>query len=102
VAIIVASPIGVTDTAPWPMATEIVSPAYHFSLNVLCFHSVEGTRLGSSLGRSIPVFPTSPNMRPTCDAIHAEPVADVVEEHVARLLDRMAHVTVRVRPPSST
>ena len=30
-AIITAIDIGVTDTWPWPIATEIVSPAYHFS-----------------------------------------------------------------------
>ena len=54
---------GVTVTAPCPIATEIVSPAYHFSLNVFCFHSVDGTRLSTSPGRSMPVFPTRPNIR---------------------------------------
>src|SRR6185503_21283542 len=41
--IITASEIGVTLTAPWPIDTEIVSPAYHFSFISRCFHSVEGT-----------------------------------------------------------
>ena len=61
VAIIVASAIGVTDTAPWPMPTEIVSPGYHFSLSVFSFHSVDGTRLSTSPGKSIPVLPTRPS-----------------------------------------
>src|SRR5882762_4856500 len=44
---------GVTDTCPWPIETEIVSPAYHFSCIFSSFHWVEGTRPCSSLGRSM-------------------------------------------------
>ena len=61
VAIIVASESGVTDTAPWPMATEIVSLGYQRSLNVRRFHSVDGTRLSFSSGRSMPVLPIRPS-----------------------------------------
>ena len=62
VAIIVASAMGVTDTAPWPIATEIVSPGYHGCFWVRCFHSVDGTRLSISLGRSMPVLPVRPSL----------------------------------------
>ena len=37
-----ASCNGVTSTAPCPMPTEIISPAYHFSCCVFSFHSVDG------------------------------------------------------------
>jgi hypothetical protein len=45
VAIITAIDIGVTDSCPCPIATEIVSPGYHRSLLRFLFHSVEGTML---------------------------------------------------------
>jgi hypothetical protein len=60
VEIITASDAGVTATCPWPIDTEMVSPAYHFSPVRRRFHSVEGTMLSCSLGRSMPVFPTMP------------------------------------------
>jgi len=52
-AIIVPSARGVTETAPWPIATEIVSPAYHFSCIRWRFHSVDGTRPCASFGRAM-------------------------------------------------
>src|SRR5688572_8728206 len=61
VAIITASDAGVTDTCPWPIATEMVSPGYHGSPVVFFFHSVLGTRLGCSFGRSMPVLPVKPS-----------------------------------------
>ena len=59
--IMTASDAGVTDTWPWPIATEIVSPGYQRSPVVLCFHSELGTRLSCSFGRSMPVGPTIPS-----------------------------------------
>ena len=61
VEIITASDAGVTDTWPWPIDTEIVSPAYHFSPVRFRFHSVDGTMLSCSFGRSMPVLPASPS-----------------------------------------
>src|SRR6266851_3104097 len=43
-------------TAPWPMPTEIVSPANHFCLKLRIFHSSEGITPLTSLGKSMPVF----------------------------------------------
>src|ERR1700694_3578828 len=51
-----ASCMGVTVTAPCPIATEIVSPAYHFSRCVRSFHLEEGIRPSASFGKSTPVF----------------------------------------------
>ena len=51
-----ASWMGVTVTAPWPMPTEMTSPAYHFSCWVLSFQAVEGMVPVTSSGRSMPVF----------------------------------------------
>jgi hypothetical protein len=48
--------------APWPMPTEMASPAYHFSWKFFIFHAVEGMVPVASSGRSTPVFwprPTS-------------------------------------------
>ena len=59
--IMIAIDIGVTANWPWPMATEIVSPGYHRSLYFFCFHSVEGTMLSCSFGRSIPLLSASPS-----------------------------------------
>src|SRR2546422_11571554 len=53
--------MGVTDTAPCPIATEIVSPAYHFSCFFSRFHSVDGTRPCTSFGRSIPLLTPRPS-----------------------------------------
>ena len=50
---------GVAVTAPWPIPTEITSPAYHFSWKVFIFHSVEGMVPATSPGRSMPVFDPS-------------------------------------------
>ena len=61
VAIITAIEIGVTDTCPWPIDTEIVSPAYHFSPVRCCFHSVDGMMPCASFGRSMPLFSPSPS-----------------------------------------
>ena len=63
VAMYTAIDTGVTDTWPWPMDTEIVSPAYHFSwfLVVALFHSGDGTSPCNSFGRSIPVFSPRPS-----------------------------------------
>ena len=47
---------GETVTAPCPIATEIVSPAYHFCRDMRIFHLVEGMVPCVSLGRSIPVL----------------------------------------------
>ena len=52
---------GVAVTAPWPMPTEITSPAYHFSCWVLSFHTVEGMVPETSSGRSMPVFCEKPS-----------------------------------------
>jgi len=52
---------GVTATAPWPMPTEIVSPANHFCLKLRSFHYSDGITPDASCGRSIPVFCPSPN-----------------------------------------
>ena len=52
---------GVTDTDPWPIDTEIVSPAYHFSLKVSCFQPGDGTSPLTSFGRSMPLFTPSPS-----------------------------------------
>ena len=78
---------------PWPIDTEIVSPAYHFSPVRRRFHSVDGTRPCTSFGRSMPLFTPRPSsvahlwMRSMPDH-----VADRVEVHVARLLDRVPQV----------
>ena len=61
VEIMTAIEIGVTETWPWPIETEIVSPAYHFSPVRCRFHSVDGTMPATSLGRSIPLFTPSPS-----------------------------------------
>jgi hypothetical protein len=53
--------MGVTETCPCPIATEMVSPAYHFSLLRFRFHSVEGMMPSISLGRSMPDFTPSPS-----------------------------------------
>jgi len=50
-----ASWIGVVATAPCPMPTEMVSPAYHFCLKFLIFHSSDGITPVTSCGRSTPV-----------------------------------------------
>ena len=47
---------GVMATAPCPMPTEMVSPANHFCLKFLIFHSSDGMTPLTSLGRSMPVF----------------------------------------------
>ena len=47
--------MGVRLLAPWPMATLMVSPAYHFSCFTCRFHSRLGTRETASWGRSMPV-----------------------------------------------
>ena len=51
---------GVVATAPWPMPTEMVSPANHFCLKLRIFHSSEGITPLTSWGRSIPVFCPNP------------------------------------------
>jgi hypothetical protein len=61
VAIITAIEIGVTDTWPWPIDTEIVSPAYHFSPVRRRFHSWDGMMPPSSFGRSMPLFTPMPS-----------------------------------------
>src|SRR5438270_13032555 len=61
VAMYTAIEIGVTETWPWPMPTEMVSPAYHFSCIFSIFHFVEGTRPCTSLRRSMPDFTPSPS-----------------------------------------
>ena len=60
--IITARPIGVTAFCPWPIATEIVSPGYHRSPVRCFFHSLDGTRLSCSFGRSMPLLPCSPRL----------------------------------------
>ena len=52
---------GVTDTWPWPIDTEIVSPAYHFSPVLAFFHSGDGTSPCTSFGRSMPLFSPRPS-----------------------------------------
>jgi hypothetical protein len=47
---------GVVATAPCPIPTEMVSPAYHFCLKLRIFHSSEGMTPLASSGRSMPVF----------------------------------------------
>ena len=59
--IMTAIDTGVSDSCPCPIATEIVSPGYQRSPVRFSFHSVFGTRLSCSLGRSIPVLPASPS-----------------------------------------
>ena len=61
VATIVASPIGVTFTAPWPIDTEIVSPGYHGCLRFASDQAVDATKLSRSPGRWMPVLPTIPS-----------------------------------------
>jgi hypothetical protein len=61
VEIITASDAGVTAFWPWPIETEMVSPEYQRSPVRFIFHSVLGTMLSCSFGRSIPVLPTSPS-----------------------------------------
>ena len=51
---------GVIATAPWPIPTEMVSPANHFCLKFRIFHSSDGITPLTSLGRSIPVFCPKP------------------------------------------
>ena len=58
---ITASEIGVTETWPWPIETEIVSPAYHFSLYFCRFHAVDGMMPWISLGRSMPDISPRPS-----------------------------------------
>ena len=60
-AIITASEMGVTDTCPWPIDTEIVSPAYHFSPVRCFFHAVDGMMPRVSCGRSTPLISPSPS-----------------------------------------
>ena len=57
-----ASWMGVTATAPCPIPTEMVSPAYHFCLKLRIFHCSEGMTPLTSCGRSTPVFWPRPNM----------------------------------------
>src|SRR6266581_2184140 len=57
-----ASWMGVTATAPCPIPTEIVSPAYHFCLKLRIFHCSEGMTPLTSCGRSTPVFCPNPNI----------------------------------------
>ena len=59
-AIMTASDIGVTDTAPCPMATEMVSPGYHCWSNRSRFQAVEGISPRTSCGRSTPETSPSP------------------------------------------
>ena len=75
-------------------------PAYHFSPVFACFHSVDGTRPSTSFGRSMPLLHAEAEARrPLVDAVDADHVADRVEVHVARLLDRVAQVDAcRGRP----
>ena len=58
---ITASEIGVTETCPWPIDTEIVSPAYHFSPLRCLFHAVDGMMPWISCGRSTPLISPSPS-----------------------------------------
>ena len=60
VAIMTAMASGVTQSCPWPIATEMVSPGYHRSPVVASFQADDGTRLSLSCGRSMPVFPVRP------------------------------------------
>ncbi len=90
VIIITASDTGVTDTCPWPIETEIVSPAYHFSPVRRFFHAVDGMIPWISCGRSIPlILAEAERRRPLVHPIDPEHVADRVEVDVARFLDRV-------------
>src|SRR5260221_517734 len=55
-----ASCRGVVVIAPWPMPTEMVSPAYHLRWNTRSTHCSEGIKPVSSEGRSIPVLWLTP------------------------------------------
>ena len=82
-----------TATAPWPMPTEIVSPAYHFSCCVFIFHAVEGMVPAASSGRSMPVFCAEAERgRVLRDGVDAEPVRQRVVERVARARDGVVDV----------
>ncbi len=79
-----ASCKGVTVTAPWPMPTEITSPAYHFSCWVFSFHAVEGMVPETSSGRSMPVFWRDADLGGVLgDGVDAEPFGERVVEGVA-------------------
>ena len=93
---------GVVATAPCPMPTEIVSPAYHFCLKFLIFHSSDGITPVTSLGRSMPVFWPRPSIGGVLrDAVDAQLFRQRVEENVAGLVDRLAESQPRRGRPST-
>ena len=96
-----ASCNGVTVSAPCPMETEIVSPAYHFSRKFRIFHFAGRHRAlrPRAADRSRSSIP-----RPAISAYFAMLsipmlVAERVEENVTGLRDRFAQIDAAVAAP---
>ena len=71
-----ASCSGDTIVAPCPMATEIVSPAYHFCLCVLIFQADDGTNPAASLGKIDPgLMSQSDHFRVVIDRVDSHFIA---------------------------
>ncbi len=89
-----ASWMGVAVTAPWPMPTEMVSPAYHFLVVVLQLPvRSEGMVPEASSGRSTPVFwPRPSEVAYLRDRVDAEAVGEGVVEGVAGVRDGVVDV----------
>ena len=62
-AIITAICSGVASSGPWPIATEIVSPGYHWRLRTRWLQAPSGTSPAFSPGRSMPVRAPKPKAR---------------------------------------
>ena len=96
-----ASCSGVTVSAPWPIETEIVSPANHFCRKLRSFHSGEGTVPAASFGRSMPDLCAKARlMRIEGDIVDAGFVADVIEIGVAGLRDAFVQRDRPVHSPA--
>ena len=100
VEIITASDAGVTDTCPWPIDTEIVSPGYQRLAGALPLPlgvRDDALLLVRQVDAGLAGHPEL--LGPLVDLVHAEHVAERVEVDVARLLDaRAACPPCRGRP----
>jgi len=101
-AIIRTSCIGVTVTEPWPIATEIVSPAYHLWWYTRWTHSSEGIRPASSLGNRCQCAGPSQAGGVFMNPINSKPLPDGVEENVAGIHDGLVKIDNAVAPPAAS
>ncbi len=84
---------GVVATAPCPMPTEMVSPAYHFCLKFRIFHSSDGmTPLASSGKINAGLLAQPQRGRVLRNAVDPQLFRQGVEENVAGLVNRLGQI----------